>query len=150
MQGRIDTDTLKRLVADAEIDTIIAAFPDMYGRLVGKRIVGHFFVDEVIAHGLHAREALGSHGSEHELTSRVIERQDLVARHHQFDRLDPCGRRDRRTLGEAADVAVDPLHVTLRLDASALGHEVVDVGRPVLDRRVRDASARLDHDLDDR
>ncbi len=58
MQGRIDTDTLKRLVADDEIDTIIAAFPDMYGRLVGKRIVGRFFVDEVIAHGLHACDYL--------------------------------------------------------------------------------------------
>jgi glutamine synthetase len=58
MQGRIDTDTLKRLVADDEIDTVIAAFPDMYGRLVGKRIVGRFFVDEVIAHGLHACDYL--------------------------------------------------------------------------------------------
>ena len=58
MQGRIDTETLKRLVADDEIDTVIAAFPDMYGRLVGKRIVGRFFVDEVIAHGLHACDYL--------------------------------------------------------------------------------------------
>src|SRR5829696_8575311 len=58
MQGRIDIDTLKRLVADDEIDTIIAAFPDMYGRLVGKRIVGRFFVDEVLAHGMHACDYL--------------------------------------------------------------------------------------------
>src|SRR5207244_10700670 len=58
MQGRIDTETLKRLVADDEIDTIIAAFPDMYGRLVGKRIVGRYFVDEVISHGLHACDYL--------------------------------------------------------------------------------------------
>jgi glutamine synthetase len=58
MQGRIDTEELKRLVADDEIDTIIAAFPDMYGRLVGKRIVGRFFVDEVMSHGLHACDYL--------------------------------------------------------------------------------------------
>src|SRR5436190_1329748 len=58
MIGRIDTETLKRLVADDEIDTIIAAFPDMYGRLVGKRIVGRFFVDEVMSHGLHACDYL--------------------------------------------------------------------------------------------
>src|SRR4051794_8661189 len=58
MQGRIDIDTLKRMVADDEIDTVIAAFPDMYGRLVGKRIVGRFFVDEVIPHGLHACDYL--------------------------------------------------------------------------------------------
>src|SRR6266851_9255266 len=58
MQGRIDIDTLKRLVADDEIDTVIAAFPDMYGRLVGKRLVGRFFVDEVIPHGMHACDYL--------------------------------------------------------------------------------------------
>jgi glutamine synthetase len=58
MQGRIDIDTLKRMVADDEIDTVIAAFPDMYGRLVGKRIVGRFFVDEVIPHGMHACDYL--------------------------------------------------------------------------------------------
>src|SRR5881394_3740956 len=58
MQGRIDIDTLKRMVADDEIDTVIAAFPDMYGRLVGKRIVGRYFVDEVIEHGLHACDYL--------------------------------------------------------------------------------------------
>ena len=58
MQGRIDTDTLKRLVADDEVDTVIAAFPDMYGRLVGKRMVGRFFVDEVMSHGLHACDYL--------------------------------------------------------------------------------------------
>ena len=58
MQGRIDTDTLKRMVANDEIDTVIATFPDMYGRLVGKRITGRFFVDEVFAHGMHACDYL--------------------------------------------------------------------------------------------
>ena len=58
MIGRIDSDTLKRMVADDEIDTVIAAFPDMYGRLVGKRVVARFFVDEVMTHGLHACDYL--------------------------------------------------------------------------------------------
>ncbi len=58
MIGRIDTDTLKRMVADDEIETVIAAFPDMYGRLVGKRLVARFFVDEVMTHGLHACDYL--------------------------------------------------------------------------------------------
>jgi glutamine synthetase len=58
MIGRIDTDTLKRMVADDEIETVIAAFPDMYGRLVGKRLVARFFVDEVLAHGMHACDYL--------------------------------------------------------------------------------------------
>jgi glutamine synthetase len=58
MIGKIDSDTLKRMVADDEIDTVIAAFPDMYGRLVGKRVVARFFVDEVMSHGLHACDYL--------------------------------------------------------------------------------------------
>jgi glutamine synthetase len=58
MIGRIDTDTLKRMVADDEIETVIAAFPDMYGRLVGKRFVARYFVDDVLAHGMHACDYL--------------------------------------------------------------------------------------------
>ncbi len=58
MQGKIDLDQLKRLVADDEIDTIIACFPDMYGRLVGKRVTARFFLDDVAAHGMHACDYL--------------------------------------------------------------------------------------------
>ena len=58
MQGRIELKELKRLVANDEIDTILVVFPDMYGRLVGKRIVGRFFVDEVIDGGIHACDYL--------------------------------------------------------------------------------------------
>jgi glutamine synthetase len=58
MQGIIDIDELKRLITDGEIETVIAAFPDMYGRLVGKRIVGRFFLDEVLTHGMHACDYL--------------------------------------------------------------------------------------------
>src|SRR5690242_2470292 len=58
MQGRIDLDALKRLVADDEIETVIACFPDMYGRLVGKRIVAKYFIDEVAEHGMHACDYL--------------------------------------------------------------------------------------------
>ena len=58
MQGQIDVDTLSRLVADGEIETIVAAFPDMYGRLVGKRVTARFFVDEVLSHGMHACDYL--------------------------------------------------------------------------------------------
>src|SRR5688500_18809551 len=58
MPGRIDVETLKRLVSDGDIDTIIAAFPDMYGRLVGKRFAAQYFVDDVIEHGMHACDYL--------------------------------------------------------------------------------------------
>jgi glutamine synthetase len=45
-------DELKRQVADGTIDTVIAAFPDMQGRLMGKREHGEFFVEETAEHGL--------------------------------------------------------------------------------------------------
>jgi glutamine synthetase len=49
---------LHQLVDDQEIDTIITVFPDMLGRLVGKRITGHFFVDTVASSGMHACDYL--------------------------------------------------------------------------------------------
>ncbi len=58
MQGRITLDDLKRAVANDEIDTILVVFPDMYGRLVGKRIVGRYFIDEVVDGGIHACDYL--------------------------------------------------------------------------------------------
>ncbi len=58
MDGRLDTNTLDRLVADGAVDTVIAAFPDMYGRLVGKRFTARHFVDAVLEHGMHACDYL--------------------------------------------------------------------------------------------
>jgi len=46
----MDLEELKRLVADNEIDTVLVVFPDMYGRLVGKRIVARFFLEESDIH----------------------------------------------------------------------------------------------------
>lgn len=42
---------LERLVASDEIDTIVLAFPDMQGRLVGKRVAARHFIAEVADHG---------------------------------------------------------------------------------------------------
>ncbi|HEY0139892.1 MAG TPA: glutamine synthetase family protein [Thermoanaerobaculia bacterium] len=58
MQGRIDLEQLKRSVADGEIETVLVVFPDMYGRLVGKRIVGRFFIEDVVENGMHACDYL--------------------------------------------------------------------------------------------
>jgi glutamine synthetase len=58
MQGRIDLDTLKRMSADGEIETVIAVIPDMYGRLVGKRFTARFFVEEIAEHGMHTCDYL--------------------------------------------------------------------------------------------
>jgi len=41
-----------------EIETVLAAFPDMYGRLMGKRITGHFFRDQAASGGMHVCDYL--------------------------------------------------------------------------------------------
>src|SRR6478735_8209960 len=48
--------TLKELTAEIKkgaIDTIIVAFPDVFGRLIGKRFTGEFFLKSVAKHGTH-------------------------------------------------------------------------------------------------
>ncbi|MER5611253.1 glutamine synthetase family protein [Streptomyces sp. NPDC002215] len=42
---------LRSLVANGAIDTVVLAFPDMQGRLQGKRFAAGFFLDEVLEHG---------------------------------------------------------------------------------------------------
>jgi glutamine synthetase len=44
---------LKAAIKSGEIDTVIVAFPDVFGRLMGKRCTGSFFLDSVAAHGTH-------------------------------------------------------------------------------------------------
>jgi glutamine synthetase len=48
-------DELRSSVRDGSIDTIVVAFTDMQGRLMGKRVHGEFFVEESIGeHGVEA------------------------------------------------------------------------------------------------
>jgi glutamine synthetase len=47
MSGRLDKAELERLIASGEIDTVVAAFTDMQGRLIGKRVTGRFFLEAV-------------------------------------------------------------------------------------------------------
>jgi glutamine synthetase len=56
--GRLDLGTLEREIAEGRIHTVITALPDLYGRLVGKRIHGRFYLDEVVAHGMHVCDYL--------------------------------------------------------------------------------------------
>ena len=42
---------LTALITGGEVDTVVMAFPDLYGRLVGKRTTGRFFLDHVADHG---------------------------------------------------------------------------------------------------
>jgi glutamine synthetase len=45
--GQIDLSTLATLVDADEIDTVVVAFVDLQGRLMGKRVTGRFFLDHV-------------------------------------------------------------------------------------------------------
>ena len=46
-------DELRGMVRDGRIDTLIVAFADMQGRLMGKRVQAQAFLDGVIDHGAH-------------------------------------------------------------------------------------------------
>lgn len=50
----MDSLALAKKIKSGEIDTVIVAFPDVLGRLVGKRFAGKFFLKSVAAHGTHA------------------------------------------------------------------------------------------------
>ena len=48
---RMTVDQLRAAVLAGEVDTVIVAFTDMQGRLQGKRLHGHFFLEHVLDHG---------------------------------------------------------------------------------------------------
>jgi glutamine synthetase len=50
----LHVEELERLVTTGDVDTVLVAFPDLYGRLVGKRVMGGFFLDHVLADGIEA------------------------------------------------------------------------------------------------
>jgi glutamine synthetase len=50
--GMLSVDELRSEADAGAIDTVVAAFTDMQGRLVGKRIDSSFFLDEVADHGI--------------------------------------------------------------------------------------------------
>jgi glutamine synthetase len=53
--GRVSTDELGRLASLGEVDTVVCAMPDLWGRLVGKRVSPHSFFTTVLGdEGLHA------------------------------------------------------------------------------------------------
>jgi len=56
--GMLTRDQLVEEIDRGAIETVIAAFPDMYGRLMGKRITGHFFRDQVAGDGMHVCDYL--------------------------------------------------------------------------------------------
>jgi glutamine synthetase len=45
---------LKKQIRAGQVDTVIVAFPDLFGRLAGKRFCADHFLDSVVRHGTHA------------------------------------------------------------------------------------------------
>jgi glutamine synthetase len=58
VRGMLSIEGLTKLVSEGAIETVLVVFPDMYGRLVGKRMTGRFFVEDVAKHGMHACDYL--------------------------------------------------------------------------------------------
>lgn len=57
MAGRLDLERLEKLIRSGDVDTVVVCFPDMQGRLMGKRVTGAFFLDSVVQ-GMHACDYL--------------------------------------------------------------------------------------------
>ncbi len=58
MRGKISRDELARAAVSGEIDTVLTVFPDLYGRLLGKRITARFFLEHVTEQGMHCCDYL--------------------------------------------------------------------------------------------
>jgi glutamine synthetase len=56
--GMLTRAELGDMIEHGEIETVLAVFPDLYGRLMGKRITGHYFLDHVANDGMHACDYL--------------------------------------------------------------------------------------------
>ena len=57
MSGNLDLETLSEAVGAGSIDTVLVCFTDMQGRLIGKRVTGHYFLEQVV-HEMHACDYL--------------------------------------------------------------------------------------------
>jgi len=52
--GYLTLDQLRSAIAEGEVDTVIVAFTDMQGRLIGKRVSARLFLEDAAAHGVEA------------------------------------------------------------------------------------------------
>src|SRR5262249_55738446 len=44
----MELDDLRERIGTGDVDTLLVAFPDLHGRLMGKRVTGHYFLDHVV------------------------------------------------------------------------------------------------------
>jgi glutamine synthetase len=58
IKGKLSLDELKNKVASEEVETVIVAFTDHYGRLVGKRFDADFFLESAVQDGTHGCDYL--------------------------------------------------------------------------------------------
>lgn len=58
IRGMLDVKSLKQMVDNEEIETVLTVFPDLYGRLMGKRIMGGFFVEDILDGAIHSCDYL--------------------------------------------------------------------------------------------
>jgi glutamine synthetase len=55
MAGNLDRRALEKRIGNGDIDTVLVVFPDMQGRFMGKRVMGDFFLHEILGdEGMHA------------------------------------------------------------------------------------------------
>src|SRR3989442_9847642 len=80
MPGRLAFKQLEQLIRKGEVDTVLTVFPDTFGRLMGKRVVGSYFLDHVADEGAHACIYLFTVDRSEEHTSELQSRPHLVCR----------------------------------------------------------------------
>jgi len=51
MSGLLTRDVLEQMIRHGEIDTVVMVFPDLWGRLVGKRATGRYFLQHAATNG---------------------------------------------------------------------------------------------------
>ena len=58
LRGMLSLEGLREKIETGEVETVITGFPDLYGRLMGKRVTGEFFLDRIAESGMHACDYL--------------------------------------------------------------------------------------------
>ena len=54
MAGDLTLNDLEAMIRAGDVDTVLTVFPDVQGRLMGKRVVGRYFLDHVAGEGVRA------------------------------------------------------------------------------------------------
>jgi glutamine synthetase len=58
VRGMLTLEQLRQKIGMGEIETVVTVFSDLYGRLMGKRVTGDFFLEQIAESGMHACDYL--------------------------------------------------------------------------------------------